>query len=237
MAKILCVLYDDPSDGYPTDYPRDDLPKIERYPDGQTLPTPKGIDFQPGRLLGSVSGELGLRKFLEAGGHELVVTSDKDGADSRFERELPDADIVISQPFWPAYMFVVDKGNQKMFESRVLVPAPAGLGQGVVQGLFELASETGHLDLTPARIPGIGPGSFFKCHTQQTRNQGASSPLSPEYDSEILSGAERIAPKSCLADTLSYFLKRSSAAERWAWARVIWPSTRAISALRLSIRD
>jgi formate dehydrogenase len=104
MAKILCVLYDDPADGYPTSYPRDDLPKIERYPDGQTLPTPSAIDFQPGVLLGSVSGELGLRKFLEGGGHELVVTSDKDGPDSRFERELVDADVVISQPFWPAYM-------------------------------------------------------------------------------------------------------------------------------------
>jgi formate dehydrogenase len=104
MAKILCVLYDDPKGGYPTSYPRDDLPKIERYPDGQTLPTPKAIDFQPGSLLGSVSGELGLRKFLEGAGHELVVTSDKDGADSEFERELVDADVVISQPFWPAYM-------------------------------------------------------------------------------------------------------------------------------------
>jgi len=104
MAKILCVLYDDPAGGYPTSYPRDDLPKIERYPDGQTLPSPSAIDFQPGQLLGSVSGELGLRKFLEAGGHELVVTSDKDGPDSEFERELVDADVVISQPFWPAYM-------------------------------------------------------------------------------------------------------------------------------------
>jgi formate dehydrogenase len=104
MAKILCVLYDDPADGYPTSYPRDDLPEIERYPDGQTLPSPSAIDFQPGQLLGSVSGELGLRKFLEGAGHELVVTSDKDGPDSRFERELVDADIVISQPFWPAYM-------------------------------------------------------------------------------------------------------------------------------------
>ena len=104
MAKILCVLYDDPIGGYPTGYPRDDLPTIERYPDGQTLPTPSAIDFQPGQLLGSVSGELGLRKFLEAAGHQLVVTSDKDGADSRFERELGDADVVISQPFWPAYM-------------------------------------------------------------------------------------------------------------------------------------
>ncbi len=104
MAKILCVLYDDPKGGYPTSYPRDDLPHIDRYPDGQTLPAPSGIDFQPGALLGSVSGELGLRPFLEAAGHTLVVTSDKDGPDSEFERELADADVVISQPFWPAYM-------------------------------------------------------------------------------------------------------------------------------------
>ena len=104
MAKVLCVLYADPVDGYPTDYPRDDLPQIERYPDGQTLPTPQGIDFRPGVLLGSVSGELGLRRFLESNGHSLVVTADKDGADSTFDRELTDADIVISQPFWPAYM-------------------------------------------------------------------------------------------------------------------------------------
>ena len=95
MAKILCVLYDDPVDGYPTNYPRDDLPKIERYPDGQTLPTPKAIDFRPGQLLGSVSGELGLRKFLEDAGHTFIVTSDKDGPDSEFERELVDADVVI----------------------------------------------------------------------------------------------------------------------------------------------
>src|ERR1700722_6649664 len=104
MAKVVCVLYDDPVDGYPRSYARDDLPKIERYPNGQTLPTPKAIDFKPGQLLGSVSGELGLRKFLEGAGHTFVVTSDKDGPDSVFERELPDADIVISQPFWPAYL-------------------------------------------------------------------------------------------------------------------------------------
>ena len=51
-----------------------------------------------------MSGELGLRKFLESHGHKLVVTSDKDGADSTLDKELPDAEIVISQPFWPAYM-------------------------------------------------------------------------------------------------------------------------------------
>ena len=104
MAKIICVLYDDPVTGYPKSYARTDIPRLERYPDGQTLPTPKKIDFKPGELLGSVSGELGLRKFLEGQGHQLVVTSDKDGADSVFEKELADAEIVISQPFWPAYL-------------------------------------------------------------------------------------------------------------------------------------
>ena len=104
MTKVLCVLYDDPVEGYPPKYARDDIPKLERYPGGQTLPTPKRIDFKPGQLLGCVSGELGLRKFLEAQGHTLVVTADKDGPTSVFERELPDAEIVISQPFWPAYL-------------------------------------------------------------------------------------------------------------------------------------
>jgi formate dehydrogenase len=102
--KIVCVLYDDPETGFPKTYARDDIPKIERYPGGQTAPTPQAIDFKPGQLLGSVSGELGLRKFLESRGHQLVVTSDKDGPDSKFEKELADAEVVISQPFWPAYM-------------------------------------------------------------------------------------------------------------------------------------
>jgi formate dehydrogenase len=104
MAKVLAVLYPDPVDGYPKTYARDDIPKITQYPDGQTAPTPSAIDFKPGQLLGSVSGELGLRKFLEKAGHTLVVTSDKDGKNSTFDKELPDAEVVISQPFWPAYM-------------------------------------------------------------------------------------------------------------------------------------
>jgi formate dehydrogenase len=104
LAHVLCVLYDDPVSGYPPAYARDDIPKIEGYHGGQTTPTPEAIDFTPGELLGSVSGELGLRKFLEERGHRLVVTSDKDGPDSAFEHELPEAEIVISQPFWPAYL-------------------------------------------------------------------------------------------------------------------------------------
>ncbi len=102
--KIVCVLYDDPVDGFPPKYARDGIPELDRYPDGQTLPSPSAIDFAPGDLLGSVSGELGLRKFVEDRGHTFVVTSDKDGPDSVLAREIVDADVVISQPFWPAYI-------------------------------------------------------------------------------------------------------------------------------------
>ncbi|MEU1406729.1 NAD-dependent formate dehydrogenase [Streptomyces sp. NPDC005728] len=104
MAKILSVLYPDPVGGYPPAYARDEIPTITGYPSGQTAPTPQAIDFTPGQLLGCVSGELGLRRFLEERGDTYVVTSDKEGPDSTLDRELPDADVVISQPFWPAYL-------------------------------------------------------------------------------------------------------------------------------------
>ena len=102
--KILCVLYDDPKGGMPSSYPLNELPALEKYPDGMSLPTPKGRDFTPGELLGCVSGELGLRKYLEDAGHTLVVTSDKDGEGCVADMELVDADIVISQPFFPYYV-------------------------------------------------------------------------------------------------------------------------------------
>ncbi|MDA9647352.1 NAD-dependent formate dehydrogenase [Candidatus Pelagibacter sp.] len=102
--KILCVLYDDPKNGMPKSYALDNLPKIDKYPDGMTLPSPNGRDFNEGELLGCVSGELGLRKFLESNGHQLIVTSDKDGDGCTADKELVDADIVISQPFFPYYL-------------------------------------------------------------------------------------------------------------------------------------
>lgn len=148
MAKILCVLYDDPVDGYPSAYARDDLPAVERYPDGQSLPTPSAIDFQPGTLLGSVSGELGLRKFLEAQGHQLVVTSDKDGPDSAFERELTDADVVISQPFWPAYL----TAERIAKAPRLKLAITAGIGSD-------------HVDLAAAIDKGITVAEVTYCNS------------------------------------------------------------------------
>merc|ERR1712194_634475 len=72
-AKIVCVLYPDPETGFPPKYARDDIPKILKYPDGMTTPSPSGIDFTPGDMLGCVSGALGLQKWADDNGHTLVV--------------------------------------------------------------------------------------------------------------------------------------------------------------------
>ncbi len=148
MANILCVLYDDPVSGYPPEYARDEIPKIEGYHDGQTTPTPEAIDFTPGELLGSVSGELGLRSFLEERGHDLIVTADKDGPDSVFEQELPAAEIVISQPFWPAYL-----------TAERIAKAP-GLKLAVTAGIG-----SDHVDLQAAIDGGITVAEVTYCNS------------------------------------------------------------------------
>ena len=148
MSKVVCVLYDDPVDGYPKSYARANIPKLDHYPGGQTLPTPSAIDFKPGALLGSVSGELGLRKFLESKGCTLVVTSDKDGPNSVFEKELRDAEIVISQPFWPAYLTAERIAKAKKLKLAIT----AGIGSD-------------HVDLQAAMDRGITVAEVTYCNS------------------------------------------------------------------------
>jgi formate dehydrogenase len=148
MAKIICVLYDDPVTGYPKSYARNDVPKLKHYPGGQTLPSPKKIDFKPGELLGSVSGELGLRNFLEGLGHKLVVTSDKDRKGSVLEKELPDAEIVVSQPFWPAYLTAARIANAPKLKLAIT----AGVGSD-------------HVDLQAAMERGITVAEVTYCNS------------------------------------------------------------------------
>src|ERR1700742_387283 len=148
MAKVLLVLYPDPVTGYPPVYARDSIPVLHAYPGGQTLPTPSAIDFTPGQLLGCVSGELGLRKFLEDAAHTLVVTSDKEGPNSRFERELPDADVVISQPFWPAYLTAERIAKAKKLKLAIT----AGIGSD-------------HVDLDAAIKAGITVAEVTYCNS------------------------------------------------------------------------
>jgi formate dehydrogenase len=148
MAKVLCVLYDDPVDGYPPKYSRDGLPVLTGYPGGQTLPSPSAVDFIPGTLLGSVSGELGLRGYLESLGHELIVTSDKEGVDSEFDRHLADAEIVISQPFWPAYLT-----NERIAKAPNLkLAVTAGIGSD-------------HVDLDAAIARGVTVAEVTYCNS------------------------------------------------------------------------
>ncbi|WP_441280733.1 NAD-dependent formate dehydrogenase [Tardiphaga sp. 862_B3_N1_1] len=137
--KILCVLYPDPVTGYPPAYAREDIPVISTYPDGQTLPSPRApLGFKSGQLLGCVSGELGLRAYLESHGHQLIVTSDRDGPYSVFETNLADADVVISQPFYPAYL-----SADRIAKARCLKLAlTAGIGSD-------------HVDLKAAAARGI----------------------------------------------------------------------------------
>ncbi|KAF8313143.1 NAD-dependent formate dehydrogenase [Clavulina sp. PMI_390] len=63
----------------------------------------KAAEEEP-RLLGTVENKLGLSEWLKERGHEFIVTSDKEGPNSVFQRELPTADILITTPFHPGYL-------------------------------------------------------------------------------------------------------------------------------------
>ena len=102
MAKIVCVLYDDPIDGYPKSYARDDIPKItiraarRRRPRRRSISSPARCSAasQANSACGNISnGRPHTRRDLRQRRRGSVL-----------EQELPDAEIVISQPFWPAYM-------------------------------------------------------------------------------------------------------------------------------------
>jgi formate dehydrogenase len=148
MAKVLCVLYDDPVAAFPPAYLRSDIPRLTGYPDGQSMPSPQAIDFRPGELLGSVSGALGLRGYLESQGHELIVTSDKDGDSSVFDQHLPDAEVVISQPFWPAYLTAQRIGRA----AKLRLAITAGIGSD-------------HVDLDAAIAHGITVAEVTYCNS------------------------------------------------------------------------
>jgi len=63
------------------------------------------------RLLGTTENKLGIADYLKSLGHEYIVTSDKEGPNSIFQRELATADVLITTPFHPGYLTreLVDK--------------------------------------------------------------------------------------------------------------------------------
>lgn len=63
------------------------------------LTSVSSTQLQVPELLGTTENELGLRKWLEDQGHTLVTTSDKEGENSTFDKELVDAEIIITTPY------------------------------------------------------------------------------------------------------------------------------------------
>ncbi|KAJ3477905.1 hypothetical protein NLI96_g10147 [Meripilus lineatus] len=59
---------------------------------------------QEPRLLGTVENELGLRSWLESQGHEYLVSDDKEGSNSFFQKHIEDAEVLITTPFHPGYL-------------------------------------------------------------------------------------------------------------------------------------
>lgn len=57
------------------------------------------------KLLGAIENELGIRKYIESNGYQLLTTVDKDPEpSSAVDEHLKDAEIVITTPFYPAYI-------------------------------------------------------------------------------------------------------------------------------------
>lgn len=63
----------------------------------------KAAEEEP-RLLGTVENKLGMKEWLEGLGHEFIVTSSKEGADSEFQKHIVDAEVLITTPFHPGYL-------------------------------------------------------------------------------------------------------------------------------------
>ena len=127
---------------------RDSLPKITHYANGATTPSPSATDFRPGALLGCVSGGLGLSTFLKSRGHQYVVTSDKDGVGCALDRHLPTSDIVISQPFWPAYITAA----RMAASPKLKLAITAGIGSD-------------HVDLAAAMARGVDVVEVTGCNS------------------------------------------------------------------------
>ncbi|KAG9309801.1 hypothetical protein JVU11DRAFT_10177 [Chiua virens] len=56
------------------------------------------------RLLGTIENQLGLRPWLQSLGHEYIVTDDKEGPNSEFQKHIKDAEVLITTPFHPGYL-------------------------------------------------------------------------------------------------------------------------------------
>ena len=105
------------------------------YPGG---PNPENTP----ELLGCAENALGLREMVESRGHNLVAITD---AGAGLDSHLPDADVVIATPFWPAY--VTRERIERAPNLKLLLTA------GVGSDHFDLAAAA-QRNITVAEITG-----------------------------------------------------------------------------------
>lgn len=105
------------------------------YPGGRAADNPE--------LLGSAENALGLGELVEERGHELVTTSDREGG--QLKEHLPDAEVLITTPFWPVYVT-----TEMMDEAQSLrIILVAGVGSDMVD-----LGEAARRGITVAEVTG-----------------------------------------------------------------------------------
>ncbi|CDK25180.1 unnamed protein product [Kuraishia capsulata CBS 1993] len=105
------------------------------------------------RLYGATENELGIRKWLEEQGHTLVTTSDKEGEDSELERQLPDADIIITTPFHPAY--ITKERIDKAPKLKLLVVAGVGSDHIDLDYINQSGKDISVLEVTGSNVVSV----------------------------------------------------------------------------------
>ena len=124
-------------------------PRSSAIPAGRRLPTPKGIDFKPGSAARQRLGRaLGSASFSKSRATSWSSLPTRTARNSVFERELPDAEIVISQPFWPAYLTAERIAKAKKLKLAIT----AGIGSD-------------HVDLQAAIDRGITVAEVTYCNS------------------------------------------------------------------------
>jgi formate dehydrogenase len=102
---------------------------------------------QEPKMLGTTENELGIRKWIEDQGHELVTTSDKEGEGSEFDKHLVDAEVIITTPFHPGYLTAERLAKAKNLK----IAVTAGIGSDHVD--LDAANKTNG-GITVAEVTG-----------------------------------------------------------------------------------
>lgn len=104
-------------------------------------------------LLAATENELGLRKWLESQGHELITTSDKEGPNSTLDKHIADAEIVVTTPFHPGY--ITKERILKAKNLKLLVVAGVGSDHIDLDFINESDKKISVLEVTGSNVTSV----------------------------------------------------------------------------------